>query len=93
MHRRRSPFGEYQSFFEAAGFSDFVVEDHSWALRETVDEVGRKLFALELAGKLGNFSLPLGWDIEQAKIVTRHAKDFVVGGGAGYHLLIAGVHS
>ena len=81
---------EYQSFFQAAGFSQFSIQNHSWALRETVDEVGRKLMAIEVAQKLGGLKLPGGWDIESAKSITRHTRDFVVSGGAGYLLLVAG---
>ncbi len=84
------PASEYRAILETAGFGDIVIADHSWALRAMANEVGRKLLAAEVAVKFGALQLPAEWDIEQPKRLLQQVQTFIVEGGAGYHLLVAG---
>lgn len=82
------PADGYRAILAEAGFVAFAASDGSWALREMIDEVGRRLMAIELAQRFGG--LPeMDWGLHEAAALTRQIKGFVDTGGAGYLLLTA----
>lgn len=79
---------EYVATLEKAGFADFTVEDQRDALLEMVQDVRRKLLALELAVGLGK--LDLGeLDLSEGKRLARRAVDLIESGVVGYTLITA----
>ncbi|TKJ29984.1 MAG: methyltransferase type 11 [Chloroflexi bacterium B3_Chlor] len=74
---------EYVATLEKAGFAHFTVEDQRDALLEMVQDVRRKLLAVELAVGLGK--LDLGeLDLSEGKRLARRAVDLIESGVVGY---------
>ncbi|MBI2972634.1 MAG: methyltransferase domain-containing protein [Armatimonadetes bacterium] len=78
----------YRDLIRAAEFVDVTVEDASWALAELVEDLGRKLFLLNVAEHLGKISsLPMSIDMVNAYLQA--ARQWIANGQARYLLLTA----
>lgn len=79
---------EYVATLEQAGFDGFVVEDRSGDLLELVNEVRKKLLAVELAVGLGKLDLG-DLDLEDGRRLARRAVELIERGTVGYALIHA----
>jgi arsenite methyltransferase len=79
---------DYVATLQAAGFADFVVEDHEDALLDMVADVRRKLLGVELTAKLGKVDLG-GLDLDDGKRLARRAVELIESGVVGYTLITA----
>jgi arsenite methyltransferase len=78
----------YVSTLQAAGFSDFVIEDQQDALLDMVTDVRRKLLGVELAVGLGRLDLG-DLDLEEGKRLARQVVELIEDGVVGYTLITA----
>jgi ubiquinone/menaquinone biosynthesis C-methylase UbiE len=79
---------DYISALRKTGFADFAVEDQGAALLAMVNDIRRKLMAVELAvglGKLGLGSL----DLSEGKRLALRAVELIQSGKVGYTLITA----
>ncbi len=79
---------EYVATLEQVGFDGFVVEDRSGDLLELVNEVRKKLLAVELAVGLGKLDLG-DLDLDEGKRLARRAVELIESGTVGYTLIAA----
>ncbi len=80
------PSDEYRRLLQEAGFVDLGIEDASWALADIADEVGRKLFLVDVAFSLGKLSsLPV--TPVEARGWLRDARRWIADGRTRYILL------
>lgn len=78
----------YISEFKAAGFSDFMVEDHGEALLEMLKGIRLKLMAAELAAGLGKFNFG-DFDLGEAKRLAQRVVGLIEKGVITYTLFVA----
>jgi arsenite methyltransferase len=79
---------DYIAILKEAGFSDFIVEDHSEDLLNMVNDVRRKLLAVELAAARGK--LELGeLNLSEGKRLAMRAVELIEKGVIGYTLIVA----
>lgn len=82
------PTEGYRRLLQEAGFVDLGLEDASWALADIVEEVGRKLFLLDVAFGLGKLShLPV--TPAEARGWLREARRWIADGITRYVLVTA----
>jgi len=78
----------YVADCEAVGLRVERVEPHDQALAELVRQVRGRLIGADILTKLDVLALP-GVDLEDAKMLARHAAEAVQAGTLGYSLIIA----
>jgi len=79
---------QYIAILESAGLGDFFVEDHSSDLLSMVNDIRRKLLAVELASALGKLELG-GLDLSEGKRLALRAVELIEKGLIGYTLITA----
>ena len=79
---------DYVAALQAAGLSDFAVEDQRDALLDMVADVRRKLMGVELAAGLGKFDLG-HLDLSEGKRLAHRAVELIEDGTVGYTLITA----
>ena len=78
----------YVEVLQAVVFVDFIVEDQQNALLGLVNDVRRKLLAVELVSGLGKLNLG-GLDLSEAKRLALRALELIEEGAVGYTLITA----
>ncbi len=79
---------DYVATLQAAGFTDFALEDQRDALLDMVAGVRRKLLGVELAAGLGKLDLG-DLDLSEGKRLARRAVELIEEGTVGYTLIAA----
>jgi len=79
---------EYVAILEKAGFTEFTIEDRREALLELVNNVRRKLLAIDLAAGLAKLDLG-DLDLGEGKRLARTAVELIESGVVGYTLIKA----
>ena len=82
------PAQEYISTFQAAGLVDFFVEDQRSALIDMIDNIRRKLLAVDLAVSLKKIDLG-NLDLNEGKRLARRAVELIESRTIGYTLITA----
>jgi len=80
---------DYVATFEQAGFTGFHVEDQGSSLLRMVNDVRRKLLAVELAAGLGKLNLG-DLNLSEGKRLAMRAVELIETGLVGYTLITAG---
>ncbi len=78
----------YVKILMEAGFTDFKVEDHGAALLEMVNDIRRKLLAVELVAGLGRLNLG-DLDLSEGKRLALRAVELIESGMLSYSLIAA----
>jgi ubiquinone/menaquinone biosynthesis C-methylase UbiE len=82
------PVSEYESYLRHAGFSMTLVEPHSEALRELVQQVRSRLLATEIMHGLGKIDIP-ELDLDAARTMAKAAWQAIEREELGYVLITA----
>lgn len=75
----------YRQSLRHAEFADVVVEDASWALADLAQQIGERLFLLDVASGLGKLSLPVA--PSEALAWLAEARRWIADGRARYILM------
>jgi len=79
------PARRYRAILENGGFEDVVFEDHSYALREVIQKIGRLVKGISLLGKLSE-QTGIKIPVEEAEELLRTGTSELEKGTLGYGL-------